>query len=596
MSATADSILEHAAPVEAGAGTVADATIVDILRRRGIESDGTTAFTFLVDGEEQEERLTWGELDAEARAVAGRLRDRVDRGARAILMYEPGLPFVSAFFGCLYAGVVPVAVHPPDPRRLEVTLARVAGIATDAAAEVALTSEMIQPLLAGLEDLSPRLARLDWLVTGSAERETAALTAPDERPPTPDELAFIQYTSGSTGNPRGVMVDHATLMAQSALIRAGMEITPTTTTVSWTPASHDMGLLGNVVQPVYAGCHSVQMSPIAYLQRPVRWLRAISRYRGEVCGGPNFAYELCTRKVSDAEVAALDLASWRLAFISAEPIRAETIDGFVEKFAPAGFRRGAVWPAWGLAEATCAITGNAGVEAPVVRHFDRRAVEERRVREVEPGDPDGRPHVGSGRPLHGHTIAIVDPESQTRCPADGIGEIWLRGSSVTSGYWNRPEATERVFGGRLPGSDQRWLRTGDLGFMLDGQLFVVGRAKDVIIVRGRNLDAHDIELTAERCFRGARPGCGIAVGIEVDGREALAVVHEVADPDRVDAAAAIECIRGAVTYEHGVRPAVVALLAPRSIPKTSSGKLRRHAVRSALADGTLEAIALEGPG
>lgn len=592
MSATADTILESVRPAAPAAGVEDTTTIVDVLRRRAAESPATRAFTFLVDGEDEEATLTWGELDADARAIAARLRERVDRGSRAILMYEPGLAFVGAFFGCLYAGVVPVAVHPPDPRRLDVTLAKVAAIAADAGAEVALTSRMIEPLLGGLGELAPGLARLEWVVTDGIEGEA---DGPDHTP-VPADLAFIQYTSGSTGDPQGVMVDHRRLMAQSALIQEGMRTGPDTTTVSWTPVSHDMGLLGNVVQPAYAGCHTVLLSPVAYLQRPFRWLRAISRYRGEVCGGPNFAYELCTRKIKDHELASIDLSCWRLAYISAEPVRAETIDRFVEKFAPAGFRRGFVWPAWGLAEATCAITGNDGPPEPVVRHLDCRELEQGRVREVAADAPQARRYVGSGRPLYGHAIAIVDPDSGERCAPDGIGEVWLRGSSVTAGYWKRPERTEEVFGATLPGSEERWLRTGDIGFMLDGQLFVVGRAKDVIIVRGRNLAAHDIELTVERSCPGARPGCGVAIAIEADRSEALAVVQEVADPERVDAREAIERIRGAVTYEHGVRPAVVVLLEPRSIPKTSSGKLRRHAVRSALADGTLEAIALEGAG
>src|SRR5258708_31346603 len=407
-------------------------------------------------------------------------------------------------------------------------------------------------------------------------------------------LAFLQYTSGSTSAPRGVMLTHANLLHNSKLIQHCFEQTTESHSVIWLPPYHDMGLIGGIVQPLYTGFSATLMSPAHFLQRPIRWLEAISRYRASTSGGPNFAYELCIRKISHEERARLDLSSWCVAFNGAEPIRPDTLERFVEAFGPCGFRRESFCPCYGLGEATLIVSGGSVGDAPIIRRFQATASRDQSGSEparVVPDD-DGRPFVGCGKSLPGQQILIVDPTTLASCDLVCVGEVWINGPSVSQGYWNKPLETGRVFhASPTDGNSVDFLRTGDLGVLHDNQLFITGRLKDLIIIRGRNFYPQDIELTIERSLSILRPGCGAAFGITVKGEEQLVIVHEVERRYRnIDIEIITRQICHAIVQHYDVQPYAVVLLRPGGIPKTSSGKLQRYACREGFLNNTLSML------
>ncbi len=522
-------------------------TLVDVLRHWAELQPHERVFTFLVDGETHEATLTFRELDQQARAI-GAMLDSMDlRGRRALLLYAPGLEYVSGFLGCLYAGVVAVPVYPPDPARLERTLPRLQAIAQDAQASVALTSADLLALSEPSVSIADELRALRWLSTDTvhagAEGDWKAPRLGESR------LALIQYTSGSTRTPRGVMLSHASLLDNLELFREAVGFGPRMLAVSWLPPYHDMGLIGNILETVYAGAHLVMMSPVAFMQRPFRWLQAMSRYRAYGSGAPTFAFDLCVRKTDPEERATLDLRSWKVAICGAEPIRHDTLERFAAAFAQSGFRREALFPAYGLAEATVAVSaGPTGTPLPV-RRLLASALEGNRVVDA-PAGHSGVRHVAScGSPLL--TVAVIDPETRRRCAPDRIGEVWLSGPSVAAGYWNRPEDTAETFGARLADTGEGpFLRTGDLGFLRDGQLFITGRLKDLIILHGANHYPQDIELTAEQSHPALRRGCGAAFSVDIDGEERLGLVYEVDTRQPHDWDAVGGAVRQAVVQEH----------------------------------------------
>ncbi|HEY9401515.1 MAG TPA: amino acid adenylation domain-containing protein, partial [Pyrinomonadaceae bacterium] len=562
-------------------------TLVDLLQKRASNQPDRRAYTFLLDGEAEEAHLTYAELDAQARAIAALLQEHCAPGARALLVYPPGLEYIAAFFGCMYAGVVAVPAYPP---RLNRGQERLRVIATDAQASVALTTVQtlarVESLFAGSNDFGS----LRWLAT-----DDAALTLAGEwREPSlkADAPAFLQYTSGSTAEPKGVMVSHANILHNEAMIRQVFGQTDEAVIMGWLPLYHDMGLIGNVLQPLYVGAPSILMSPTAFLQSPVRWLQAISRYRATTSGGPNFAYELCVRKTSAEQRAALDLSSWRVAFNGAEPIRHDTLEKFAETFASCGFRREAFHPCYGLAEATLLVSGISQANGATAQTFSRTALERHRVEPASPADEDARTLVGCGETNGGEKVVIVDPESLGACAPAEIGEIWVSGESIAAGYWNRPEQSERTFRAKLAGENgSEFLRTGDLGFIHDAQLYVTGRLKDLIIIRGLNHYPQDIELTAELSHPALRAGSVAAFGAEADGEEQLVIVQEIERTRHANADEAIEAIRRRVAEQHEVQAHSVVLIKMGSIPKTSSGKLQRHACRAKFLAGGLDVVA-----
>lgn len=587
-------------------------TLVEVLRRRALEQPDRRAYTFLTDGEEEEVVLTYRNLDLQARAIAAQLQNMGAAGERALLLYPPSLEYIVAFYSCLYAGVVAVPTYPPDIMRLMRSLPRFLAIVNDAQPAVILTIApilgMIHMLPAQYPDLQSTFARLQsadlhWLATDEIANSSTGLAQTlarqwQEPALSRNTLAFLQYTSGSTAQPKGVMLTHGNLLYNGQMIQTAFEHTEQSTFVGWLPLYHDMGLIGDVLQPLQIGAHSILMSPLHFLQRPFRWLHAISRYRARTSGAPNFAYDLCVRKITPDQRAMLDLSSWQIAFNGAEPVRSHTLEQFASAFEPCGLRPETLYPCYGLAEATLFVTGGLKRDPPIVHSFRADALAEGRVVVTGPEAHDAHRLVSCGRTWLDQRIVVVDPDSLLVCPQDKIGEIWISGPNVAQGYWQRPKETELTFGaylvdtpanGSLAGQGP-FLRTGDLGFLQDGELYISGRLKDLIIIDGLNHYPQDIELAAEQSHPELRPGCSAAFSIDVAGREQLVVAAEVGrrNPDAVDVGQVIKAIRHAISEQHDLRVHDIVLLQPRTIPKTSSGKIQRRACREGYLAGSLD--------
>lgn len=537
------------------------------------------AYTFLPEGEDEEINITFRELELRAKAVAARLQKLSHKGDRAALVYESGLEYIVALVGCFAAGIVAVPVYPPDPMRIRRTGARLHAILQDSQANVVLTT-------------SKEANRF-----GSYLKQTGHLVITDEitaedgedyhRPELgPQTLALLQYTSGSTGRPRGVMLNHSNLMFNFEHIKKFDE--PDGVAVSWLPMYHDMGLIGLVLQVLQSGRRAVLMSPLSFVKRPVRWLKAISKYKAYATSGPSFAYDLCAQKISDEEMADLDLSSWTLACNGAEPVRPDTLKRFAERFAKVGFRYETFYPCYGLAEATLIVSGGDKLAKPVIRYFEPHELADNRVVPVAEGT--GRAIVGCGKTVNRQEIAIVDPATLGRCEPNRIGEIWVRGPGVAKGYWNNPDATRETFAATLPGEVGTFLRTGDMGFMVDGELFVTGRIKDLIIIRGRNHYPQDIERTVERCHPAFRRDHVVSFSVEADGQERVVVVCGVMRAQKLNQEEIFSAVRSALLHEHELSPHAIILVKGSEIPRTSSGKLQRRGCKDLYLRGDLEIV------
>lgn len=557
-------------------------TLVDLLQWRATHQPTTLAYTFLGGGETQSLSLTYGELDMRCRAIGAALRAHVAPGERALLLYQPGLDYIAAFLGALYAGVIAVPTYLP---RLNKPTPRFQTILADAQAAIALTTTSLLPDRERWAAHTPGLERLHWLTTDSLD---PAIGATWQRPAISGEsLAFLQYTSGSTAAPKGVILTHTNLLHNLSLIHTGFDATADDQGLIWLPPYHDMGLIGGILTPLYGGFPVTLMAPVDFLQRPLSWLEAITRFRATISGGPNFAYELCLHRIPPEQRTTLDLRSWRVAFNGAEPIRADTLHRFTDAFAPHGFRHAAFYPCYGLAEATLIVSGGAASAPPVVHPF----APEQLALSSQTGE--AHPLVGCGPTFPDQVIAIADPETGQRCAPGQIGEIWVSGPSVAQGYWNRPDQSAHSFGARLADSDEGpFLRTGDLGLLHDGELFVTGRLKDLIIVRGRNHYPQDIELTVEQSHPALAPTGGAAFSVEVEGEERLVIVHEIERRARTVATEELfQVMRQAVAEGHELQLHEIVLLQPASIPKTTSGKIQRRACRAAYLADTLRVFA-----
>ena len=567
------------------------ATLVDLLGWRAAHQPEREAYTFLGDGEAEESSVNYRELEQHARSVASRLQSAgVAAGERVLLLYPSGLEYIAAFLGCLYAGVIAVPAYPP---RLNRPTSRLQTIAADSKASVALTTTHISSNLERRLAHAPEIKSLLWLATDDGKD-----SAREWHPPEIDgnTLAFLQYTSGSTAAPKGVMVTHSNLLHNLAMIYHGVGHTPLSQMVSWLPPYHDMGLIGGVLQPLYGGFPAALIPPVSFLQRPLRWLRAISRLRADTGGGPNFAYDLCSSKITPEERATLDLSSWTVAFNGAEPIRQETLERFAATFASCGFRPDAFYPTYGLAEATLIVSGNSKTAPPVVLPVEGTELKRDRVVVASAREKGTRTLVGCGRVLADQQIVVVDPKSRARCPSDRVGEIWVSGSSVAQGYWDRLEDTEHAFRAYLADTGEgTFLRTGDLGFLRDGELFVTGRLKDLILIQGRNHYPQDIEQTVERSHVALRPDGCAAFSVTSDEGEQLVVVQELERRYLRNAkmSEVVASVRHAVTEHHELQVHAVVLVRTGSIPKTSSGKIQRRATRAAYLDGTLAVVATD---
>src|SRR5580693_7696239 len=565
-------------------------SLVKVLRHRAAEQPNDPAYIFLPDRGAERLSLSFAELYAEARLVAASLAERGQKGDRAILLFSPGLDFIVAFFACLLAGVIAVPLM--VPRRASSRDAS-AAILADCSPRFAMTRRDL------LTDARPELMErfrtglIDWVFVDSC-------IAGSEQPPTPfplparDDVAFLQYTSGSTSAPKGVIVSHGNLIENSEMIRIAFGNTRKSTHVCWVPLYHDMGLILNVLQSLYIGALCVLMAPVSFMQRPLSWLRAIHDYRAEVAGGPNFAFDLCVRRHRPEEIHGIDLSCWKVALNGAEPVRASTIDRFASTFAPYGFDAKSFHPAYGMAEATLLISAGRRGTGPITRWIDREALQRNQI--VAPAQAhDAQILVGCGRQLAGERLAIVDPETRMMLGPGLVGEVWVAGPHVAQGSWRNPEATASVFRARMAsGGAQYWLRTGDLGFLdEDGELYITGRIKDLIIIRGINHYPQDIEQTVQDCHAALRRNCGAAFSVpDHNNEEQLVLVQEVERTFRTQIAIEeiVASIREAITREHQIAAREIVLIRTGSLPKTTSGKIQRRLTRQMFLAGTLSVV------
>lgn len=566
-------------------------TFLDLLRRRATNEPDRRAYTFLLDGESEEVHITYGEMDKRARAIGALLQQNIPAGDTVLLLYPPGLDYIAAFFGCLYAGVIAVPVYPPNPARLERTLPRLRGILLDACPTVVLTTSTILPVSTKLVAQDAIFAPLTWLATDMLTGEEAA--AWHEPQVDGNTIAFLQYTSGSTATPKGVMVSHSNLLHNEAIIQQAFELTEASIGVSWLPLYHDMGLIGNVLQPLYTGFSCILLSPVDFLQKPLRWLQAITRYHATTSGGPNFAYDLCVNRITPEQRSMLDLRSWSLAYNGAESVRHETLEHFSAFFEPCGFRHKAFFPCYGLAEATLLVSGGPKVSSPFTLELSKINLEQNRVLVALHAFESTSTLLSSGQIRPSQQVVIAHPATLTRCLPDQVGEVWVASTSVAQGYWKQPEASAQTFRAFLKDTGEGpFLRTGDLGFIRDENLFITSRLKDVIIIRGRNHIPQDIERTVEMCHPSLRPGCGAAIAVDLQSEERLVIIHEVKRQSlsSVNIAEVAAAIRQAVGEQHELQVNAVVLLKTGTLPKTSSGKIQRHACRDGFLQDSLQKI------
>ena len=569
-----------------------DQTFLDLVRQRAETYRDKAAFDYCrySPAGEEHSQLTFGELDNRARAIAAVLQQMGATGERALVLCPSGLDFIVAFFGCIYAGVVPVPVHPPARARV---IGRVASIVHDTEARFTVTTAETQAKFQSAIDEMADGPAMQWCAVDDIAASPDEWVAPAIDP---DSTAMLQYTSGSTGSPKGVVVTHRNLLSNVEAIRTAWGYGDDRAKgVFWLPLHHDMGLIGGILASIYVGATSYFMPPESFIERPMRWLEAISKHGGTITAAPNFAYQLCVDLSSPEERAALDLSTMLTAMCGAEPIRAATLQRFIDAFAPAGFQPRGFAPVYGMAESTLLVSGKADRAAPVVRHLDSDALRDHRIVPVAPEHPDAASFVGCGQAQRNHHTVIVDPATGRPCAGNEVGEIWLAGGSVAKGYWGKPAETAQTFNVFLADGRGPFLRTGDLGFHVDGELFVSGRLKDLIVIRGRNHYPEDIEATVQDSHDALLRGRGAAFSITLDSdsTEQLVVVQEV---DRyragdIDTDEVLAEIRTAVAEHHEIQPRTIVLTEPSTIPTTSSGKIRRSRCRQRFLDGDLPSIA-----
>ena len=563
-------------------------TIVGLLQARAAEMGSKTAFIYL-DGEDQNKTLTYAQLESRARNVGAWLSRQVNRGDRVLLAYPSGLEFVETFFGCLYAGCMPVPAYLPHPFLLKRSFPRLQAMIKDCRPALGLSTHASLQLLRSLASESREKKVFSWAATDESAQKASRGFEPFEA--ASDAPTMLQYSSGTSSSPRGIILTHGNLLCNARHICRLLHHTPDTTIVNWLPHSHDMGLVTTALVCLQTGGLGVLLSTLAFLKEPVVWLETLSRYKGASSPAPNFAYELCVRRSTPQQRARLDLSVWSAALNGAEPVRVETIERFYKCFRRNGFRRNAFYPCYGLAEATLMVTGGELLAGPMLMAVDRQAMEKGRVQQRAMKDNRASVLVGCGSPLPGHQVRIVDPKSRRSCAPGRIGEIWVSGPSVALGYWNRSKQTERTFRARLRGSSgDRFLRTGDLGFLHGGQLFVTGRLKDVIVIHGEKHYPEDIERTAQEASPFIRPSGCAAFSVPGEGGERLVVVVEAdlrrgrrsarKSPARAPISVQIRSVvQNAVLRTHLIA-AEICVVPPGALPKTTSGKVQRNACKS----------------
>lgn len=614
--------MTQALPSGATGAAPAFSSFAEVLQHRARHNPQLQVYRFLEPADGTEQVIDCAQLHARACAVAARLQAQVDPGDRVLLLYPPGIDYIVGLFGCMYAGVTAVPTYPIEPAQIERTLPRLLGIVKDSQARAVLTTAEAREQDTRFLSGSRALNRLRWIegdaVVGPADAPVgtagAALHAPV---PAPDSTrpVYLQYTSGSTGAPKGVMISHQNLLHNSAQIAQRFEHSADSRGMIWLPPYHDMGLIGGILQPLYAGFPVALMSHIDFLKHPLRWLRTITSFRATTSGGPNFAYEmLASMRITDADFEKLDLQSWSVAFTGAEPVRAKTLHAFARRFAPRGFRPEAFYPCYGLAEHTLFVTGGAKSMPPVVTTLGADAgTGPGEVSILTPGDgsaadEDARAVVGCGQVSGDSRLLVVDPQTRKPCAEGEVGELWAQGPSVAMGYWGRRLLTRQTFQARLRGSNEAFLRTGDYGFQRGAEFFITGRLKDMMVIRGANHYPQDIEASLEEVDADIfRPGGCAVFTLETHAAPRVVVVRElrakyvrlIARQDDARRGAEGEAgpsaselfahVRQAVSQRHGISVTDIVLALPAAVPKTTSGKIQRNFCRTLFLDGSLPA-------
>jgi acyl-CoA synthetase (AMP-forming)/AMP-acid ligase II/acyl carrier protein len=557
-------------------------SIVALLRHRAATTPDQLGYTFLADGEAKTEDRTWSALDRRARAVAAWLETVVSRGDRVLVMFEEGLEYLDALYGCLYADVLAVPVHPPDPRRLQRTLPRLLTVAKDAGVRAVLTTRALaEAVRPAVGELGP----LQWLAVDQLDEGLAGRWV-DPKVGI-DDVAYLQYTSGSTRSPKGVRLTHRNLLHQLADFDQGYEHDARSVIVTWLPATHDLGLVYGRLMALWVGCRCVFFSPGAFMQRPARWMAAMSRFGGTHSPAPNFGFEVAARKAEDVDK--LDLSRVKVLLNGAEPIRQESEERFLEVYRKGKLPEAAITHAMGMSESTAKIMSEPiGRFPPKFLHLDGAAYERNEVKLVARGAPNSRSVASNGFTQGDTVVAIVDPDTRQRLPEDRVGEMWVKGTTVAQGYWNNPEATEQTFGARTADGDGPYLRTGDLAFVHEREIYLCGRLKDVIIIRGQNHHPQDLEWSVASAHPALRPNCAAAFGIPSEHGEELVLVTEVYE-GKLDPDAVFGAVREALS-ESGLAARAIVLMPERALPKTSSGKIQRSLARQLFLDGKLPTL------
>ncbi|MBD2533053.1 AMP-binding protein [Nostoc flagelliforme FACHB-838] len=562
--------------------------LVDILRYRALHQPNQTAFTYLEEQEELKTTLTYQQLDAKARSIAVYLQNISTPGERILLLYPPGLDYIAAFFGCLYAELIAIPLYSPRNNR---KMSRIQSIMEDSQAQIALTNSRSLINIQTLLNHAPDLKKLQWLATDEIDENLAEQW--ESKSVRSVSIAYLQYTSGSTSTPKGVMISHENALENSAEIAISWRTGADSVLVSWLPHFHDFGQIYGVIQPIYNGFPCIFMSPASFTQKPIRWLKAISDYKATHSGAPNFAYDLCADKIKPEQRENLDLSRWEIAVNGAEPVRKQTLENFYHVFAPYGFRWSTFYPGYGLAEATLKVSSARKKNSPTILTVRADSLTNNLIVEASSDEAFTRTLVGCGSTVLNSKVVIVNPESLTQSPSGQVGEIWVSGPSIAQGYWGRIEETQRTFRAYLTDNEEGpLLRTGDLGFVKDGELFITGRIKDLIVIRGSNHYPQDIELTAEQSHAGLRSGYSAAFAIDENEQERLVIVCEIERSylRKLDADEVIQAIRKAVSQEHELEIYAVLLLKTGSIPKTSSGKIQRKACHTQFLNNQLDVV------
>ncbi len=548
----------------------------DILEKYASETPDKVLFYFLEDGFNEKEHITYAQMSSLAKNMAARLLTKYEKGDRLLMLFPPGIEFIVGLFTCFYAGIIAVPAYPPRKNRM---FSRFEAIINDCQPAAILTTRKIY------EDIYKNFLRKDVFkeVAFIIYEEILSEDVIHYNDPgiETDDIVLLQYTSGSTGRPNGVILNHKNILYNSEFIRQAFGHKKGLKTVHWLPAFHDMGLIGGIIQPFYMHGANIIIPPNSFLSRPMSWPRAVSKYKANTSGGPNFSFNYCVERMNTEELEGIDLSGVRPFYCGAEPIRKDTLVKFAEAYKDYNFNSDQFYPCYGLAESTLIVSGGELYDEPKYLTVDALELEKGYIKEVENEDNSSRTFVGCGFPWAGTKIAIVEPESKEIHPPGKIGEIWVSGPSVAMGYWNNPELSEKTFQAVTKDGQGPFLRTGDLGFIHDFQLYVTGRMKDLIIIRGLNYSPEDIEFTAISSHDTLQSGAGAAFSVDAEHEEVLVFVCEVKRAAMRDLVAeeVMEAIRQSISENHQIRVSAIALLRPGSIPKTSSGKIQRHAAR-----------------